>query len=269
MPRVATSQLNREECADEGFLRSERCIIAADLHLDGADAAPLERLLAEAQAREADLILLGDVFHYWFGPKHLDISMYEKELELLAQATPTCRVTIVPGNRDFLLDEHFTRRTGVAVAGDYVTLLVGRERFLLTHGDLFCTADVHYQRMRRLFRNGMLLFIIRRMPGFLVRRLADRLRRHSESVVQKKPAPILEPDLGFIASVKEDHDAVICGHFHEFRDETLPRVSGGGRFLVVEPYEDRGFVLTIDSDGIAVSYLNRQPGDTAHADQQD
>ena len=234
-------------------LRSERCVLASDLHLDGTARREtgLRRLLAASQARGADLLLLGDVFHYWFGRRHLGTGMYRRELALLRAATRSGqRVVLVPGNRDFLLDDSFAAATGVVVTGDALVVEMAGERVLCSHGDLLSTRDVRYQRMRRLLRLRMVTFLAHRLPARVVSWLAGRLRRYSECTVREKPAAVLEPDEGLVRQLLgRGFDAVICGHFHQCREQHYPADEGGGRFMVLEPFEEHGYYLARDVDG--------------------
>lgn len=240
-------------------LASRRCLITCDLHLDGSARreSGLRRLLDECAVRRADLILLGDVFHFWFGRKQLRSPVHRRELDLLRRATARgCSITVVPGNRDFLLDGEFTQRSGVVVAAETASLVLGGVRIHLSHGDLFSTLDTRYQRMRRVLRSGMVVFLAHHLPAWLVGRFAAGLRRHSARVVRAKPPAVLEPDFELVERViAAGHDAVVCGHFHRPRDVTLPPERGGGRLVVLEPYEERGHVLWADGDSWSSLWL--------------
>lgn len=231
----------------------ERALLAADLHLDGSDE-PRRRfrtLLARTRDTHAALFLLGDVFHYWFGRAQLSLPTYRTEVHLLRATTGLgTHVTIVPGNRDFLLDEAFERATGARVAPDALLIETRGECVHLSHGDLFGLADVRYQRMRRVLHSAPVRALARSLPTRTVDGLARRLRRHSEAVVAEKSAEVLAPDRGSVAGLfREGVDVVVCGHFHEARDETFPAEEGGGRFRVLEPFEEEGYVLEVGPEG--------------------
>ena len=230
-----------------------RTIIAADLHLRGDEAArgAFAALLELARASRAPLYILGDLFHYWLGPKHLRHPMYSRELDLLRGATTGgARILVVPGNRDYLLDATFRRETDVQVLGDDAVLELENERIHLSHGDLFATSDVRYLRMRRILRSRMLRFLARTMPSWLVNLVARRLRGHSQHAVAGKPVRVLQPDRGAVSALfREGFATVICGHFHRHRDESFPAAEGGGRFIILEPFEERGFCLVHDGSG--------------------
>lgn len=224
-------------------------IFAADFHLAGeADEAARSRfaaLLTHAAEENARLLLLGDVFHYWYGRRHLAMPMYRRELELLKEATDRgLPIAIIPGNRDFLLDRTFTAATGVEVLGDDLALELGEERLHLSHGDLFATQDRGYLRLRRILRSRMILFFARYAPGFVVDALARRLRGHTARAVRTKPARLFDPDRTAVSRLFADgFDVVVCGHFHKHRDETFPEAEGGGRFVILEPFDEGGFIL--------------------------
>ena len=241
----------------------QRLYFAADFHLDGGEVARdrLVLLLRRAQREGAALYLLGDVFHYWFGPRHLRLPMYQREFDLLAGITGLgVPVTIVPGNRDFLLDDEFTARTGVAVSPDELELTWGGTKLHLSHGDLFGLADHRYQRMRKVLHSGAVHRLARSLPTFLIHMIARRLRRHSEKVVAEKSAETLAPDRGAIAEeMKAGTDVVICGHFHHAVNEAFPAEEGGGTFRVLEPYEEEGYVLEFSADGWTEHRLDPSP----------
>ncbi len=242
-----------------GMKPSGRSIFAADLHLDGSERARerFRRLLRVALERDAAVFLLGDVFHYWLGPRHLALPMFRRELEILRGAvglgTP---ITIVPGNRDFLLDAAFGEETGVHVAPDAIEIQLAGERIHLSHGDLFGSSDVKYLRMRRVLHSKPVRFAARTLPTFLVAAVARRLRRHSEEVVAQKSAETLAPDVDRVKElVAQGYSQVICGHFHHVRDEPLTEGGRSGRFRVLEPFEDHGYFLQGDASGWAEERL--------------
>ncbi len=240
-------------CSSAGMKPSGRCIFAADLHLDGTEPARenFRRLLQIAFARDAAVFLLGDVFHYWLGRRHLALPMFRRELEILRGAvgmgTP---ITIVPGNRDFLLDRAFGEVTGVLISAEAIEIQLAGERIHLSHGDLFGSADVKYLRMRRVLHSKSVRLAARTLPTFLVAAVARRLRRHSEEVVPQKSEETLAPDLNRVKELfDQGFSQVICGHFHQVRNEPLTNQDRSGRFRVLEPFEEHGYFLQGDAGG--------------------
>lgn len=224
--------------------------MVGDLHLDGSDPARerFGRLLEQALEWQFPLLILGDLFHYWFGRKHQQLPMFQPELELLrAAAAHGLSIRIIPGNRDFLLDDRFARDIGILVDGDELAVTVGEERIHFSHGDLFGTADVRYLRMRRVLRSRMVRFLANHLPVSVLQGFAARLRNHSERVVQQKSEATLEPDLGEVATlIDRGFHTVVCGHYHRQRDQVVESGEKAGRFMILDPFEDRGAVLVHD-----------------------
>lgn len=157
----------------------ECVLFASDVHAGAhdPDTAELfvERLAAEG-ASAAHVFVLGDLFEAWVGDDGGDAAG-ERMADLFARlASGGCRVYVMRGNRDFLLDvarpgapASFAARCAATMLPDpCVVSLFGRP-VLLSHGDALCTDDAEYQRFRALSRS----------PGwqrdFLSRPLDERL----------------------------------------------------------------------------------------------
>ena len=83
-----------------------RRIFLSDVHLSPREPARTERLIRflRHEAPHADEIyILGDLFDYWIGPKHLRLPDYREALDALAQAARTTKVFFLLGNRDFYM----------------------------------------------------------------------------------------------------------------------------------------------------------------------
>lgn len=242
----------------------ERAWIIADLHLDGSEhrRRSFERVLTEARREAVPLFILGDLFHYWFGRKHFRLEMFSRELEALRAAAAEIPIEILPGNRDFLIDQTFARATQITVHPDAIELQLGGLPVHLSHGDLFCTSDLPYLAMRRLIRSWPIRALAHGLPTRWVDRIASKLRRHSESVVSQKSLEMLEPDRNEVAAlIQRGFAAVICGHFHRYRHENFDEAWGRGEFFILEPYETNGYVLERNSSGWREIRLE-SPGET-------
>lgn len=241
---------------------SKRCIIAADLHCDGSARrlAMLEALLRSCQENDADCYLLGDLFDVWLGPGQLSLPRTRREVEALRHACDSeIDVVVIPGNRDFLLDSSFEEATGVAVGGDHLLLETGGQRWHLSHGDLFGTADRGYQRLRAVLRSGLFRFVVRHLPLFLCKGLARFLRRGSRRSLAKKAQILMEPDRTVVGELlKDGFDRVVCGHYHRAFEEKLDQLGGTGSFTILEAFEDRGAHLFIEDGEMEVRYLEQR-----------
>ncbi len=187
----------------------------SDLHLEDPAGRVFEtfaRLLdAEAGAAEA-IHILGDLTEVWVGDDD-DGPLACALREVLKQAASRCRVTVMHGNRDFLMGAAFARDTGVELISDPHLLEDGT---LLAHGDAFCVDDAEYQQVRTLFRSSQWQQDILAQSLDARRELARNLRAQSQQTNANKAENIMDvavPEVDRV--VAELHAArLIHGHTH-------------------------------------------------------
>ena len=131
----------------------------SDLHLapqaPGATRIFLEFLGGPARAAER-LFVLGDLFDAWPGDDCLEApdGFYRTLVDALrALADAGVELSVMPGNRDFLLGDEFARRSGAKLVADPYVLSLPSWQFVLAHGDQLCTDDDDYQAFRRQVRD--------------------------------------------------------------------------------------------------------------------
>lgn len=168
------------------------------------------------------LVILGDLFEYWFGPAQADSPGGQAVLDALAAATGAgLAIHLVPGNRDFLLGRSFSKRTGVQLhPRGFVAESSGR-RWVIVHGDELCTLDHGYLRLRRVLRSPPVRGLAPRLPSAAGRAVARRLRRASRRALATKPKAEAEQQWSAVEELCGKHRAegLICGHAHRFRDD--------------------------------------------------
>jgi len=92
------------------------------------------------------------------------------------------------GNRDFPAWRTFLPETGAWLLDDGTVIDLHGERVLLMHGDVLCTDDVSYQRLRRIVRHPVTRWVFRHMTLGQRRALARKLREGSRMHVER-PLP--------------------------------------------------------------------------------
>lgn len=203
-----------------------RAALISDLHLSTTDPATIAQFIQFTKTlpgRADELFILGDFFDAYVGVKHLRVEQYKSIVtafhELIHKGVA---VTLLRGNRDFLLNKQFERATGARVAGDEDAIASGGRKFLLVHGDLFCINDLRYQAMRRRLRSPWMRAAARVLPLSVSLRIAAKLRKASVAEIKTKtPAEMGIVDSEVVARLGEGHDVVICGHVHDPRTTTL------------------------------------------------
>jgi UDP-2,3-diacylglucosamine hydrolase len=231
-------------------------LFVSDLHLPPA-ASPLRerfaRLLAgPARGCEA-LYILGDLFEYWVGD---DAGLLAHAPEVAALAALTASgvpVYFQHGNRDFLVHRDFARETGAKILPDPLRLDLYGVPTLLSHGDLFCTADLPYQRWRRFSRFAPAQAVFRALPLSFRLGFADRARMRSAAHQRNQADAIMDvsEDAVRAAFVAHDVTRIIHGHTHR---PALHRYDVDGvareRYVLADWREDLCEFLRIDLRGI-------------------
>lgn len=229
-------------------------LVIADLHLDLSQTSGADAFVAWCDALRPvrELVILGDLVDAWVGPAHAQLPAAQKLLaaftRLHARGT---RVHLVHGNRDFLFDERFGAQHSVTVHPDALLVSCGVQRVLLVHGDLECTRDRGYQRLRRVVRSRPVRTLARVLPLWIALPIARRLRRASVQAIAYKLPEEKSIQPAAIAARAQAHAAqvVVCGHAHAFRDERLPTV----RWIVLDAWGGTRAVLWLDEHGVAVA----------------
>lgn len=237
-------------------------LLFSDIHLSPARPAIQDTLIAllAGPARQAAAVyILGDLFEYWVGDDAAPAE-FEPVLEALkALSGSGVPVFFQRGNRDFLIGAGFAHRTGVTLLDDPSVIDLHGHRVVLTHGDLLCTADIGYQRYRRVVRNRVLQQLFLALPVHRRRQLAARLRERTQSAVRRKIASAMDVDAAAAQSLLRRFGAqwLIHGHTHRPAIHRLDGTDTGrlridlgdwyreGRGLWVDVHGPHPFTLTL------------------------
>lgn len=165
------------------------CLIS-DLHL----CTNMPKTLAQFQyfcqtiAPKFDtLIIMGDLFEYWLGDDASDANSAALCVinELSKLHSQNKKIGFIPGNRDFLLSDVFLQRAHMTLLPDPCVLSIHQSRVLLSHGDLLCTDDAPYQRLRFWVHKKWVQTILLSTPLKWRNALAQYLRQSSQKMWDK------------------------------------------------------------------------------------
>jgi UDP-2,3-diacylglucosamine hydrolase len=100
------------------------------------------------------VVLLGDIFDFWFDYPHFVMKSYEPLLAALDRVRAAgSRLHFVGGNHDIWAAEYFHRRYGTARDAGPVTLELDGQRVRCIHGDGVLGRDVLYKAFRSVVRH--------------------------------------------------------------------------------------------------------------------
>ena len=138
------------------IIPSEQTIdFISDLHLQASEPKTFALWKHYMQSTPANtLFILGDLFEVWVGDDAAIAGSFETQCaELIAQTAKRMQIYFMHGNRDFLVNSGLADQANFTLLDDPTVLEFSGQRFLLSHGDELCLADVDYQQFRKLVRS--------------------------------------------------------------------------------------------------------------------
>ncbi|NLY15081.1 MAG: UDP-2,3-diacylglucosamine diphosphatase [Gammaproteobacteria bacterium] len=228
-------------------------LLISDLHLHEQRpdiTRAFFRFLQETAVGAEALYILGDFFEVWVGDDAMT-GFHHEVASALRQLTATgCKVYLMHGNRDFLLGREFCRLAGCELLRDPALLTCNGENILLMHGDSLCTDDRDYQRMKRILRNPLSLFILRHLPLKTRQKLAGSLRAQSRSRTRMKASEITDVNPGAVLQAMRSHSVrtLIHGHTHRPAVHELPE----GQRIVLGDWDSHGWYLQLENGQLAL-----------------
>lgn len=227
-------------------------LFVSDLHLP-AQPSTLRTAFVdflEGSALKADaLYILGDLFEVWIGDD-VGVQVYAKEVSRLAALTTRgVPVFFIHGNRDFLIGQRFAELTGVTLLPDPTVVDLYGTPTLISHGDVYCTDDVGYQRWRRFSRNSFTQWLFLRLPTAWRERIAGDARAQSAQDKTTKTMAIMDVQLAAIRAAFAQHQVshLIHGHTHRPAEH---HAEGGERIVLADWTPQRMEALSVDARGM-------------------
>ncbi|MEO8063778.1 MAG: UDP-2,3-diacylglucosamine diphosphatase [Pseudomonadota bacterium] len=235
--------------------RARQSLFASDLHLDSEAPWAIDAFVAflEGPARDCEaLYLLGDLFEVWVGDDDDNADNTRACAGLAALCARGVPVYALHGNRDFLLGETFTRRTGVKLLPDPVSIDLYGVRTLLSHGDVFCTADFSYQELRSIVRKPGWQRRFLSLPLPSRRALASAARAGSKAHTQRTIPTIMDVDPQTVLRAFRATGARRLIHGHTHRPAIHPTVVDGvsAERVVLAPWYEAASCVAVSAQGV-------------------
>jgi len=215
-------------------------IFVSDAHFTGRDPEEMEaflRFLDSEKERMDHLVILGDLFEFFFGFKSFfsstKPSAFTDYLPVLEQLQrfhhQGIRIKYFEGNHDFFLHSFFSKQLGMEIEvhpDGYEERLEGKRAFI-AHGDLSNPKQWKYRFFRRILKNRWTYNLIHFVGPSLSRRIAQRLSEMSYQKYHVDVEPNPPPAFKAFAHEKflEGFEIVILGHSH-FPEEVEEWING-------------------------------------------
>lgn len=232
-------------------------LFVSDVHL--SDAIPntthaFLRFLNEIAIFTESLYILGDLFEYWAGDDDCDDPYHQQIIVALRELNNAgVKIYWIAGNRDFLVGDDFSRRTGVRLLEDPTELDIGHNRLIISHGDALCTDDIDYIRFRQMVRQPAW------QSAFLAKSLTERkaiiqgMRQASNIEQKNKSMQIMDVNSDAVRQLFQSFPNATLIHGHTHRN-AIHQNELGTRYVLPDWDFDhtnagRGGYLRLDQSG--------------------
>lgn len=161
---------------------------ASDLHLgspyhDDPRAAERRfvRWLHSIEPEAKRLILVGDIFDYWYEYRQVVPRGFTRTIGLLGEmADEGVEIHFFTGNHDIWISDYLPTEIGCTLHREAATMDLEGHRFFIAHGDEYAPSRA-YAITRAIFHSRVCQFLYGLLPAWLTIPFAQRWARRSES----------------------------------------------------------------------------------------
>jgi UDP-2,3-diacylglucosamine hydrolase len=182
----------------------------------------LVKFLKSIKNDAATLVIVGDLFDYWFEYKSVVPKGYVRLFGVLADfADSGVPVHFVAGNHDFWVRDYFEKELGWSVSMNSLDIVLAGKKFFIHHGDGFHPQDGPYRTIKKILRSRTNIWLYSLLhpdlASWLSRWFSGKSREYSndrrfdsrgfEDVATKKFA--------------DGYDVVVFGHCHRALEQHI------------------------------------------------
>ena len=225
-------------------------LFISDIHIDperpDITGALLDFLLQEAMHCDA-LYIIGDLFEAWIGDDD-DSPLNQSVIDALRAVTAAgVPLTLMHGNRDFLLGDDFAKQVGgQLIHEDYAMVDLYGSPALIMHGDTLCIDDQDYMAFRSQCRSPQWQAVMLAKPLAERRMIAEQMRQQSKQAMSNKADAIMDVNADEVVKVMQQQQTqlLIHGHTHRPGVHDLEQ----GQRVVLGDWDEFGWVLRYQPD---------------------
>lgn len=197
--------------------------IFSDAHLGSSSASEeaikQENILKLFDMVKSDgdrLVILGDLFDFWFEYKHAIPKEHHRILMGLRQLIEEgIAVDYVSGNHDFWMGDFFETQIGINVHRDHYDIEYEGQRLHLIHGDGLAPGDGGYRFLKRILRNRFNIWLYRKLPVDWAIPLAKWVSGSSRSYTARRDHAFASDYEAYaLSKLNAGFDIVAIGHLH-------------------------------------------------------
>jgi len=218
----------------------------SDLHLEPIENSRLEtfyNLLSRANDDFDALYIIGDLFEYWIGDDD-EHPVNRNIIQNIKKSTDNgLGIFLMHGNRDFLLGSKFEEMTGAKIIDDMTIIEDEFCKIMVSHGDVFCTDDIEYQKLKKTLRSDEWIksFLSKTIEERII--FANQLRSQSAESSSNKAESIMDVNLDYVDEVIEKNNLDILIHGHTHRPAIHKLDSGASRAVLGSWENNEGWII--------------------------
>ena len=218
----------------------------SDLHLEPIENNRLEtfyNLLSKANDDFDALYIIGDLFEYWIGDDD-EHPVNRNIIQNIKKSTDNgLGIFLMHGNRDFLLGSKFEEMTGAKIIDDMTIIEDEFCKIMVSHGDVFCTDDIEYQKLKKTLRSDEWIksFLSKTIEERII--FANQLRSQSAESSSNKAESIMDVNLDYVDEVIEKNNLDILIHGHTHRPAIHKLDSGASRAVLGSWENNEGWII--------------------------
>ena len=175
------------------------------------------RYLKSIQASADELYILGDLFDYWIGDDGIDLLGHNRAADALADlAASSTKISVMHGNRDFLIGQQFIDQISASLIPDPTTIELNGQTVLLMHGDSLCTDDIEHQEYRKTVLSPHWQESVLKLPVSERLSQAQYMRSESKKNKKAKTSVLMDVNDNTVKETMKEFDVrtLIHGHTH-------------------------------------------------------
>ncbi len=218
----------------------------SDLHLEPIENNRLKtfyNLLSRANDDFDALYIIGDLFEYWIGDDD-EHPVNRNIIQNIKKSTDNgLGIFLMHGNRDFLLGSKFEEMTGAKIIDDMTIIEDEFCKIMVSHGDVFCTDDIEYQKLKKTLRSDEWIksFLSKTIEERII--FANQLRSQSAESSSNKAESIMDVNLDYVDEVIEKNNLDILIHGHTHRPAIHKLDSGASRAVLGSWENNEGWII--------------------------
>jgi len=235
--------------------QSQVTYFIADLHLaqNRPDiTACFLRFLKGDATQAQQLYILGDLFEAWVGDDDDSEFLTVIAQALTALSAQGTTIYYIHGNRDFLLGQRFAKKSAMILLPEVDLIDLYGESVVIMHGDTLCTRDIAYQKFRKKSRSWWWQTMIRILPLFIRKKIANDYRKKSAEATSVKSQEIMDVTPDEVIKCLELHHSqlLIHGHTHRPAVHELMANNKEAKRIVLGDWYEQGAWLKVTPDNM-------------------